>query len=136
MSLAHYIRVSGTGESCTFEKGYHLICGIIQQEQYRYLFQCAKESTDFDSFMKLSIILFFIVWGNHSLHITIIYRILYILVFRIITSDLSISLILAHFLIFNIVFSKFKGILQNTIHPQHSCVPLNSVFSIIISYCS
>lgn len=55
MSLAHYICVTGTGEFCSFETGYHRICDIIQQEQYRYLFQCARESKDFDSFMKLAV---------------------------------------------------------------------------------
>lgn len=55
MSLAHYICVTGTGEFCSFETGYHRICDTIQQEQYRYLFQCARESNDFDSFMKLAV---------------------------------------------------------------------------------
>ena len=55
MSLAHYMCVVGIGEFCSFENGYHLICDIIQQEKYRYLFQCAKESNDFDSFMKLAV---------------------------------------------------------------------------------
>ena len=55
MSLAHYICVTGTGGFCSFENGYHRICDIIQQEQYRYLFQCARESNDFDSFMKLAV---------------------------------------------------------------------------------
>ena len=27
---------------------------IVQSEKYRYLFQCAKESDDFDSFIKLA----------------------------------------------------------------------------------
>ena len=49
--LAHYICVTGTGEFCSFETGYHRICDTIQQEQYRYLFQCARESNDFDSFI-------------------------------------------------------------------------------------
>ena len=55
MSLAHYICVIGTGEFCSFEKGYYRICDIIHQEKYRYLFQCAKASSDFDSFMKLAV---------------------------------------------------------------------------------
>ena len=55
MSLAYYICVIGTGEVCSFENGYHLICDIIQQEKYRYLFQCAKASTDFEAFMKLAV---------------------------------------------------------------------------------
>ena len=33
---------------------------------------------------------------------------------------LFISFILAHFLFFIIIFQKFKGILQNATHPQHS----------------
>ena len=53
MSLAHYICVIGTGKFCSFENGYHQICDIIQQEKYRYLFECAKVSNDFESFMKL-----------------------------------------------------------------------------------
>ena len=55
MSLAHYICVTGTGEFCSFENGYHRICDTIQQEQYRDLFQCARESNDFDSFTKLAV---------------------------------------------------------------------------------
>ena len=55
MSLAHYICITGTGEFCSFENGYHRICDTIQQEQYRYLFQCARKSNDFDSFMKLAV---------------------------------------------------------------------------------
>lgn len=55
MSLAHYICVTGMGEFCSFETGYHWICDTIQQEQYRHLFQCARESNDFDSFMKLAV---------------------------------------------------------------------------------
>lgn len=55
MSLAHYICVTGIGGFCFFENRYHRICDIIQQEQYRYLFQCARESNDFDSFMKLAV---------------------------------------------------------------------------------
>ena len=55
MSLAHYICVMGTGTFCSFENGYHQICDIIQQEKYRYLFQCAKASNDFESFMKLAV---------------------------------------------------------------------------------
>lgn len=53
MSLAHYICVIGTGIPCSFESGYHQICDIIQQEKYQYLFQCAKTSNDFESFLKL-----------------------------------------------------------------------------------
>ena len=55
MSLAHYICVTGTGKSCSFEEGYHQICDIVQQEKYRYLFQCAKTSSDFEAFMKLAV---------------------------------------------------------------------------------
>ena len=55
MSLAHYICVVGTGEACSFENGYHWICDIIQQEQFRYLYQCARDSKDFDSFIKLAV---------------------------------------------------------------------------------
>lgn len=55
MSLAHYICVTGTGKSCAFENGYHQIGDIIQLEKYRYLFQCAKSSRDFESFMKLAV---------------------------------------------------------------------------------
>jgi len=55
MSLAHYICIMGTGKSCSFENGYHQICDIIQQQKYRYLFQCAKASNDFESFMKLAV---------------------------------------------------------------------------------
>ena len=51
MSLAHFMRIAGTGEFCSFETGYHKICGIVQSEKYRYLFQCAKEGDDFDSFI-------------------------------------------------------------------------------------
>ena len=54
MSLAHFMCIAGTGEFCSFETGYHKICGIVQSEKYRYLFQCAKESDDFDSFIKLA----------------------------------------------------------------------------------
>ena len=53
MSMAHFMCVAGTGEFCSFEKGYHRIESIIQTEKYQYLFQCAKESNDFDAFMKL-----------------------------------------------------------------------------------
>ncbi len=52
MSLAHFMCVAGTGEIDPFEKGYHQICDIIQLEKYYYLFLCAKESYDFDSFME------------------------------------------------------------------------------------
>ena len=55
MSPAHYICVMGTGKFCSFENGYHQICDIIQQEKYRYLFQCAKASSNFESFMKLAV---------------------------------------------------------------------------------
>ena len=54
MSLAHFMCIAGTGEFCSFETGYHKICSIVQLEKYRYLFQCAKESDDFDSFIKLA----------------------------------------------------------------------------------
>ena len=55
MSLAYFMYIAGTGEFCSFETGYHKICGIVQLEKYRYLFQCAKESNDFDSFIKLAV---------------------------------------------------------------------------------
>ena len=55
MSLAYDICVTGTGEAYSFMKGYHLICGIIQQEKYQYLFWYAKESNDVDSFVKLAV---------------------------------------------------------------------------------
>ena len=45
--------VTGTEKSCSFENGYHQVCAIIEQEKYRYLFQSAKASTDFEVFMKL-----------------------------------------------------------------------------------
>ena len=51
MSLAHYICVTGTGEYRSFQDGYHLICSVIHQEKYQYLFLCAKASNDFESFM-------------------------------------------------------------------------------------
>ena len=54
MSLAHFMCIAETGEFCSFETGYHKICGIVQLEKYRYLFQCAKESDGFDSFIKLA----------------------------------------------------------------------------------
>ena len=54
MSMAHFMCVTGTGEFCSFEKGYHRIGSIIQTEKYQYLFRCAKESNDFDAFMKLA----------------------------------------------------------------------------------
>ena len=54
MSPAHFMCIAGTGEFCSFETRYHKICGIVQLEKYRYLFQCAKESDDFDSFIKLA----------------------------------------------------------------------------------
>lgn len=52
MSLAHFMCAVGTGRLCSLETGYHEICDTIQLEKYRYFFQCAKESNDFDSFMK------------------------------------------------------------------------------------
>ena len=55
MSLAHFICVTGFDEFCAFETGYHKICDTIQLEKYHYLFQCAKESNDFDSFIKLAV---------------------------------------------------------------------------------
>ena len=55
MSLAHFMCTAGTGEFCPFKTGYHKICDTIQLEKYRYLFQCAKESNDFDSFIKLAV---------------------------------------------------------------------------------
>ena len=55
MSLAHFMCAVGTGRFCSFEIGYHEICDTIQLEKYRYLFQCAKESNDFDSFMKFAV---------------------------------------------------------------------------------
>lgn len=55
MSLAHYMCVTGTDEFCSFENGYHRICDIIRSEKYRYIFQCAKASNDFDSFIKLAV---------------------------------------------------------------------------------
>ena len=54
MSLAYYICVTGIANSCSFENGYHQICNIIQQEKYRYLFQCAKSSKNFETFLKLA----------------------------------------------------------------------------------
>ena len=54
-SLAHFMCAVGTGRFCSFETGYHEICDTIQLEKYRYLFQCAKESNDFDSFMKFAV---------------------------------------------------------------------------------
>ena len=54
MSMAHFMCVTRTGEFCSFEKGYHRIGSIIQTEKYQYLFRCAKESNDFDAFMKLA----------------------------------------------------------------------------------
>ena len=53
MSLAHYICVARTGEFCSFENGYHRISDIIQKEKYQSLFQCAKRSNDFESFLSL-----------------------------------------------------------------------------------
>ena len=34
MSLAHFMCMAGTGEFCSFETGYHKICGIVQLEKY------------------------------------------------------------------------------------------------------
>ena len=53
MSLAHYMCVVGTGQFCTFEEGYRQVSDIIQMDKYRVLFQCAKESNDFDTFVKV-----------------------------------------------------------------------------------
>lgn len=55
MSLAHYICVVGAGKYCSFEEGYHQICDIVQAEKYRYLFQCAKTSSNFEAFMRLAV---------------------------------------------------------------------------------
>ena len=55
MSLAHYMCVIGTSETCSFEDGYAQICDIIHEEKYRYIFQCAKASRDFEAFMKLAV---------------------------------------------------------------------------------
>ncbi|EEG37716.1 hypothetical protein EUBHAL_00497 [Anaerobutyricum hallii DSM 3353] len=55
MSLEYYICVIGTNEACSFENGYTQICDIIYEEKYRYIFQCAKASRDFEAFMKLAI---------------------------------------------------------------------------------
>ena len=55
MSLAHYMCIIGNGESSSFENGYRQICDVIQQEKYRYIFQCAKASNDFDAFMKVAV---------------------------------------------------------------------------------
>ena len=55
MSLAHYMCVIGNGESSSFENGYRQICDVIQLEKYRYIFQCAKASNDFDAFMKVAV---------------------------------------------------------------------------------
>ena len=54
MSLAHFMCIAGTDEFCSFETSYHKICDIVQLEKYRYLFQCAKKSNDFNSFIKLA----------------------------------------------------------------------------------
>lgn len=54
MSMAHYICVTGTGRYQPFQEGYQLIRSTIQQEKYKYLFQCAKSSIDFEIFMKLA----------------------------------------------------------------------------------
>ena len=55
MSLAHYMCVIGNGESSSFENGHRQICDVIQLEKYRYIFQCAKASNDFDAFMKVAV---------------------------------------------------------------------------------
>ena len=55
MSLAHFMCVAGTDEYCSFEKVYHQICAIIRLEKYRYIFQCAKASNDFNAFMKVAV---------------------------------------------------------------------------------
>lgn len=55
MSLAHFMCVAGTGEFCSFENGYHQLCDIIRLEKYRYIFQCAKASNDFNAFMKVAV---------------------------------------------------------------------------------
>ena len=56
--LNELLQCSGKKKSdvafCSFEKGYHRIESIIQTEKYQYLFQCVKESNDFDAFMKLA----------------------------------------------------------------------------------
>ncbi|EDR98574.1 hypothetical protein ANACAC_00624 [Anaerostipes caccae L1-92] len=52
MSLSHYICLVGTEKYSSFETGYRLICDMIQQE--KYLFQCAKASSDFDLFTKVA----------------------------------------------------------------------------------
>ena len=54
MSLAYYICVTGIEKAYSFENGYHQVSAIIQQEKYRYLFQCAKSSKNFEVFMKLA----------------------------------------------------------------------------------
>mgnify|MGYP001650280839 CR=1 FL=1 len=38
MSMAHFMCMAGTGECCSFEKGYHRIGSIIQTEKYQYFF--------------------------------------------------------------------------------------------------
>lgn len=55
MSLTHYMCVIGNGESSSFENGHRQICDVIQLEKYRYIFQCAKASNDFDAFMKVTV---------------------------------------------------------------------------------
>ena len=55
MSLAHFHVQWVLVVVFLFETGYHEICDTIQLEKYRYLFQCAKESNDFDSFMKFAV---------------------------------------------------------------------------------
>lgn len=47
--------VIGNGEASSFENGYRQICDVIQLEKYRYIFQCAKASNDFDAFMKMAV---------------------------------------------------------------------------------
>lgn len=65
--MAHFMCVTGTGEFCSFEKGYHRIGSIIQTEKYQYLFQLAKGSNDFKAFMKLTIL----YTGSVNVHIRI-----------------------------------------------------------------
>lgn len=52
MSLAHYICCTGNGSYVSFEKGYHNICDTIHKERCAYLFQCAKQCTNFEEFQK------------------------------------------------------------------------------------
>ena len=55
MSLAYFLCVTGTGESSSFESGYHQICSIIRLEQYQDLFYCARSSKDLDSFLRATV---------------------------------------------------------------------------------